>query len=339
MIVVKWFFLILPVVSTLNALAENTPPPANTETRPALQLLDGKQALAKMALAMRTMNYQGTVAFLRDGKLEPMKYSHAANNGHEQEHLLSLNSPLREVVRETGKVSCLYKATQKLVVDHRPFERSFLIELPTDINQLDAVYEIKLAGEESIAMLPAYVVTIKPKDDLRYARKVWLSQQWYLPLKVVVYDQDEEVLEELMFTELEVKDALPFVGLKPANANAALSSENNEEPVSQQMPFVLSVLPKGFKEVFFTRKPMHDLEQPVDHLLLSDGLASVSVYMEHKNAAQPLVNLDSNRVQAIDAVNFFSHTLGDFELTVMGEVPSETIRLIADSVKLRDATR
>jgi len=335
MILAKWFFLIFPVVSTANALAENAPP-ANTEIRPVLQLPDGKQALKKMATAMRTMNYQGTVAFLRDGKLEPMKYFHAVRNGHEQEHLLSLNSPLREVVRETGKVSCLYTATQKMVVDHRPFERSFLIELPADINQLDAAYAIKVTGEESIAMLPTYVITIQPKDDLRYARKVWLSQQWYLPLKVVVYDLDGEVLEELMFTELEAKDTLPFVDLKPVNTNPTKPSQNDEGPLSQQMPFVLTVLPKGFKEVFFTRKPMHDLEQPVDHLLLSDGMASVSVYMEHKNAIQPLVNIHSNNVQAIDTVNYFSRTLGDFELTVMGEVPSETIRMIADSVKLRD---
>lgn len=333
MIVVKWFFLILPVFLTVTASAENALP-TNTKARPAWQAVDGKQALAKMAHAMQTLNYQGTVAFLRDGKLEPMKYSHAANRGREQEHLLSLNSPLREVVRETGEVSCLYKATQQLVIDQRPFERSFLIDMPNDINQLDAAYGIEMVGEENVAMLPAYVIAIKPKDNLRYARKVWLGRQWFLPLKVVVYDLEGAVLEELVFTELDVKDALPFIDMKPL-ADGALPSQKKPSGSSAQAAFVMAAIPKGFKEVFFDRKPMHESEQPVDHLLLSDGLASVSVYMEHKNSAQPLVNNDTNGVQSVDAVNFFSHSLGDFQLTVMGEVPSETIRLIADNAKLR----
>ncbi len=329
MIVVKWLFLILPVFTTATASAETTPSPS--PEKPIIQHLDGKQALAKMAVAMQTLNYQGTVAFLRDSKLEPMKYFHAASQGREQEHLLSLNSPLREMVRDknTGKVSCLYAATGQLVVDHRPFEHSFLLEMPADLAQLDAVYDIQLLDEENIALLPAYVVSIKPKDSLRYARKVWLSKQWFLPLKVAVYDQADKVLEELVFTELEVKDRLPFVemaGQKP--------TPSEQKNTSRPTTFAMTALPQGFKEVFFTREPMHNAEDLVDHLLLSDGLAAVSVYMEHKNDAYPFGAITTKNVQAIDAVNFFTHTVGDYQLTVMGEVPSETIRLIADAISL-----
>lgn len=334
MIAVKWIFLIIPVFSSVAVSAETTPI-LNSEQRPAWQTQDAKQVLAKMVKAMQTLNYQGTVAFLRDGKLEPMRYSHAYDKGHEQEHLLSLNSPLREVVRETGKVSCLYKDTRRLVVDNRPFERSFLMDMPIDINQLDAVYDIEIQGEENIAMLPAYVIAIKPKDQLRYARKVWVGQQWFLPLKVIVYDLADSALEELMFVDFEVKDTLPFIDMQ-ASAENILPPQNGNADLPEQAAFVMSALPKGFKEVFFSRKPMRNSEQPVDHLLLSDGLASVSVYMEHKNITLPSFNTNPNAVQRIDTVNYYSHPLGDFQLTVMGEVPSETIRLIAENVKLRD---
>ena len=61
--------------------------------------LNAQQVLEKMNHAMEVLNYQGTVAFLKNGKLEPMKYVHAAAKGVQQERLLSLNSPLREIIQ------------------------------------------------------------------------------------------------------------------------------------------------------------------------------------------------------------------------------------------------
>lgn len=334
MMAVKWFLLILSISANIATSAENALT-SNAEILPNRHLQNGKQILVNMAQAMRGLNYQGTVAFLRGGMLEPMKYSHATKKGLEQEHLLSLNSPLREVIRESDKVSCLYKSTSQLVIDYRPFEHSFLIDMPDDINQLDKAYEIEILGEENIAMVPAYVVSIKPKDKLRYSRKLWIGQRQSLPLKLVVYDLAGEVLQEWVFTDIEVKDTLPFIEMD-TQSKVPPTGNNSAFESSAQADFVITTIPNGFKEVFFSRKPMRNAENPVDHLLLSDGLAAVSVYMEHKNNALPSINSDTRGIQSVNAVNFYSHTLGDFQLTVMGEVPSETIRLIAENIKLRE---
>ncbi|TAL49673.1 MAG: negative regulator of sigma E activity [Methylovulum sp.] len=344
MTVIKCFFLVLLFLSTGILSTGKVLGKDSGISRPeSVEAQSGKQLLLKMTQAMQVLNYQGTVAFLRNGKLEPMKYFHAADNGVEQERLLSLNSPLREVIRDAGKVSCLYKATQQLVVDHRPFERSFLVDLPKNLDELDAIYNIDVVGEENIAMLPAYVIAISPKDNLRYARKLWLSKQHFLPLKVVVYDLLDSAfldkgLEQLVFTELEVTDKLPFVDVRKADANNPVQAIYKlQAQSSNQAGFTASRLPQGFKEIFFTRRPMHNSGQPVDHLLLSDGLASVSVYMEHKNNAIQSETNSSKSVQSVGAVNFYSRTLGKFELTVMGEVPAETVKLIAEGVMLRES--
>ncbi|MDP2902056.1 MAG: MucB/RseB C-terminal domain-containing protein [Methylovulum sp.] len=349
MTVTKCFFLaplLLSIVflSADTALGEDSAlitPDLNPSKTPAIQ--SGKQILLKMTQAMRTLNYQGTIAFLRNGKLEPMKYFHAANNGVEQERLLSLNSPLREIIRDADKVSCLYKAAQQIVVDYRPFERSFLIELPKNLGELDTIYNIDIVGEENIAMQLAYVIAITPKDNLRYARKIWLNKQYFLPLKLAVYNFYEGVfldkaLEQLVFTDMQVIDALPFVEInKPDPNNLGQASYKPQQQSSNQAGFTVSKPPHGFKEIFFTRRPLHKAQQPVDHLLLSDGLASVSIYMEHKNNALQSEATLSKNVQSVGAVNFFSRTLGDFELTVMGEVPALTVKLIAEGVKLKNA--
>jgi len=317
MTVVKLFFVVLLLSIRIASAGE-----------PELNAL---QVLEKMNHAMEVLNYQGTVAFFKNGKLEPMKYIHAAAKGVQQERLVSLNSPLREIIRDAGKVSCLFKESQQSIVDHRPFERSFLVDVPYNLDEMGAIYQFEVVGEENVAMLPSYVVAIQPKDNARYTRKIWIEKQQFLPLKIVLYDNQGAPLEQVVFTEIEVKDSLPFVDVKfldsihPAKHIHQLQSQS-----SDQAAFVVTQLPKGFREVFFTRKPMHNAEQPVDHLLLSDGFTSVSIYMESKSAAM------QSGPQSVGAVNSYSRTINNYQLTVMGEVPAETVKFIAEGIKLRD---
>ena len=281
---------------------------------------------------MDVLNYQGTVVFFKNGKLEPMQYVHAAKNGDQQERLLSLNSPLREIIRDAGQVSCLFKETQQRLVDYRPpFERSFLVDVPKNPDDMGASYRFEIVGEEDVAMLPSYVVAIQPKDKARYPRRIWVEKQQFLPLKTVLYDNSGVLLEQVVFTGIEVKDELPFVDIKLLDiTNPAHDIHQFHPQTSDQADFVVTRLPKGFREFFFTRKPMHNADQPVDHLFLSDGFTSVSIYMEDKSAAlQP-------GLQSIGAVNSFSRTINNYQLTVMGEVPAQTVEFIAEGIKLRD---
>jgi len=295
-------------------------------------VLNARQVLAKMNHAMEVLNYQGTVAFLKNGKLEPMKYVHAAEKGVQQEQLLSLNSPLREIIRDADQVSCLFKETQQTMVDHRPFEHSFLVDMPKNLDDMGSIYQFEIVGEENIAMRPSYIVAIQPKDNARYPRKIWIEKQQFLPLKVVVYDNSDVLLEQVVFTDIEVKKSLPFVDVKFPDAVVypAQPIQPIQKQSSDQAAFVVTQLPAGFREVFFARKPMHNAEQLVDHLLLSDGFTSVSIYMENKMASmQP-------GLQSVGAINSYSRTISNFQLTVMGEVPAETVKFIAEGIQLRD---
>ena len=294
-------------------------------------LLNAQQVLAKMNHAMAVLNYQGTVAFLKNGKLEPMKYVHAAEKGVQQEQLLSLNSPLREIIRNADQVSCLFKETQQTLVDHRPFEHSFLVDMPKNMDDMGGIYQFEIVGEENIALRPSYIVAIQPKDNARYPRKIWIEKQQFLPLKVVVYDNVGVLLEQVVFTDIEVKKSLPFVDVKFLDAvYPAQPIQPIQTQSSDKAAFVVTQLPTGFQEVFFARKPMRNAEQPVDHLLLSDGFTSVSIYMENKIASmQP-------GIQSVGAINSYSRTINNFQLTVMGEVPAETVKFIAEGIQLRD---
>jgi sigma-E factor negative regulatory protein RseB len=101
----------------------------------------------------------------------------------------------------------------------------------------------------------------------------------------------------------------------------------------------VTALPKGFKRIFFSRKPLHKSDQPVDHLLLSDGFASVSVYLETKKADPSADSHIPEGIHTVGAINSLSRNLADFQLTVLGEVPAQTVKFIAEGVKLRHSVR
>lgn len=298
--------------------------------------LTAKQILANMIQSLRALNYEGTVVFLRNGRLETMKYFHAVKQGREQERLVALNSPLREVVRNGDLVSCRYNDTQAVVFDHRPYERSFLVNFSKDLDDLGNFYSFALSGEEDVAMLPAYVIDVQPKDEFRFARRIWVEKLQFLPLKIAVYDSSGALLEQVVFTEQHVKTtALPFrEAISEADHQGDLQGRAIKDEDVGASPFVVTNPPPGFKAIYFARKTMHDSHLPVDHLLMSDGLTSISVYKESKNPEMDVMDLG---LQSVGAINSYSLNLEDYQVTAMGEAPSITVKTIVDGIRLKPA--
>jgi sigma-E factor negative regulatory protein RseB len=206
--------------------------------------------------------------------------------------------------------------------------------MPKNLAKLEDVYRFELIGEENIAMQPSYIINIKSKDEFRYDRKVWVEKQNFLPLKVAAYDELGATLEQMVFTDQEVMDRLSFVDVKlPEAADPVQPSHPSQNPSPDRTAFILTRLPAGFRKVFFSRKPMHHSGQLVDHLVLSDGLASVSVYMENQSQAMQA------GLQSVGAVSSFSHIMDNYLLTVMGEVPATTVKMIAENIRLRDSEK
>lgn len=300
----------------------------------AEQEADPSTRIAAMVKAMQSLNYQGTVVLYKNGELETIKFSHVVNaQGEAQEHIVALNSPLREVIRNTEKVLCIYPEARAMIIDHLPLHRSFLMDFPANPEVLQANYTYMQAGEEAIALQPAVIVVIKPKDIYRYARRIWIGKENYLPLKYELLNSDGKVLEQIAFTDLALNPALAatFTALD-AYQNPQLSTQHIHQ--LQQLPvkqagFTLQNIPNGFEQVFFTRRKMHDRDELVEHMLLKDGLSSVSVYVEKHPA--PIMT----STKAVGAINSYSRQIGAYQVTAMGDVPDYTARFVAEGVELR----
>lgn len=279
---------------------------------------------------MTALNYHGTVVFFKNGQLDTMKYSHSTHNGLEQERLLSLNSPLREIIRKAGRVRCVFKESDKVVINYHPVSKSFIVDLPYDFSEVKSFYHFTLLNDASIAMQPARVVSIEAKDNYRYSRKIWIDKQKLLPLKVEVFNLSGATLEQVVFTDLQIPKETGVINSdEKINASTINHIHRIASSSFDEADFVLLNMPEGFKTVFFTQMKMSNSEQKVDHLLLSDGFSSVSVYRALKMDNTP------TGLQTLGGVNSFTHVMGDFHITAMGEVPAKTVQFIAQGAQLR----
>jgi sigma-E factor negative regulatory protein RseB len=292
--------------------------------------MTARQWLDNMSRAMKTLNYQGTVIFMKNGQVDTMTYQHSVENGVEQERLASLNSPMREVTRKSNEVTCIFKETSQKVINHHPLDSSFIVNVPQNTSSLEKYYQLGLSGQESIAMLPTQIVNVEPTDALRYPRKIWVDTQHFLPLKVEVYNLDGSILEQVVFTNLTT-DAVaePHASNVDENQFHVKHIHATQAEPFENATFLLKNWPVGFEPVFFIRNSIQQSQKAVDHLLISDGFSTVSVYLEAKESQ------GMNGLHGLGSVNSFSKVIGETQFTVLGEVPAKTVELIADGIALR----
>lgn len=294
--------------------------------------LTGGQWLTKVGNAMKAQDYHGTVVFMKNGQIDTMKYQHTVENGIEHERLVSLNSPLREITRKSDEISCWYKETSQKVESHQPIDRSFIVNLPVSPERLDAQYLLVVAGQEMIAMRPAQIIAVLPKDELRYARKIWVDTASWLPLKVEVYGAEGNTLEQVLFTEFVVDSAANHHSASEQTTihdEHALQRHESQADVFENSVFQLRNWPAGFEKVFFIRNTMQQSKKTVEHLLISDGFSNISVYFEAKGEKSV------EGLRTLGPINSFSRVIGDLQVTVLGEVPAQTVEFVASGVALR----
>lgn len=287
--------------------------------------LTGAQWLDKVNQAMKSVSYHGTVVFLKNGQLETMKYQHGFDDGVEFERLSSLNSPLREVIRKADEISCHFKETSKTVGRYHPIEGSMIVNLPISPEKLEAQYLLTATGREVVAGKPAQIVAVLPKDDMRYARKIWVDSETLLPLKVETYGPQGNILEEVLFTE----QALDADSQRQPLVEFSRHRHSEDAAVFEKSAFQLKNWPAGFEIQFFAPNSLQKSQTSVDRLLLSDGFASISIYFENKTAES------TEGLRTFGAVNSFSRIVGDYQVTALGEVPARTVEFIVNGVALR----
>jgi len=291
--------------------------------------------LERMVQAAHQLNYTGTFVYQEGGVLQTMHIVHAVDGEGEHERLVSLSGPAREVIREHDKVTCILPEESSMVVEHAGPPRTFPQITPDNLDSLRRYYDIRLLGSERIAGMKARQITIVPRDQFRYGQNIWLAEDNGLLLRAEVVDEQGQKVEQVMFTSLELKEQIPAAMLESQTENPARVVELQSAPPTPVAPADARVhwrvtdLPPGFTQDMERQHYLPHKSQPVEHHLYSDGLASVSVFIESGDEDdQGFVG--SSRM---GGVNAYGRRVGTHLVTVVGEVPPMTVKHIAESIQ------
>jgi sigma-E factor negative regulatory protein RseB len=293
-----------------------------------------KQWLERMIHAVHNLDYQGTFIHLHDNQLETMWIVHAIKDGKLQERLVSLNGAPREVIRDHTSVTCVVPESEQVSVDKRPLSGQFLALLPEELNHLDDYYLFKLLGKGRVAGRHARVVAIIPKDGYRYGYRFFVDEQSGLPLKADLMNERGKAVEQTMFTHLEVGVAeVKALGQELLGAQQSFESKKLNAPslpASEplEVTWEFGKLPRGFDVNTRNLLPDPDGEKMIEQYVLSDGLASLSVFIESANQDEALEG-----VSRLGAINAWGGQVEGYQVTAVGEVPAVTLLDVVDAMR------
>lgn len=312
--------------------------------------------LETMAFAAHQANYSGTFVYQYDAHVETSRITHVVDDRGEHGRLESLDGVRREVIRNNDQVWCNC-GDHGVNAEPRQGGREFPALLPEQLALLKENYVVKPAEEGRVADYQAHVVLIQPRDNLRYTYKVWAHKDAGLILKAEVLDEHGAVVERYAFTQLNIggnidrswiADAASGTALEKRPVPASLRHANaHGEPQAREMPHIarhvgvaadaspvnsgwrVDGLPPGFRKIAEVSRRIHGKDGPVIQMVFSDGLAGVSVFIEKSDHDE-----DDFTGLLSQGVNQVYTKLVDGRLvTVVGEVPPQTIMQIADSVR------
>ncbi len=302
--------------------------------------------LQRMSDADQEQNYQGTFILRKADDLSTLRVTHGRDEKGIWESLEALNGEPKKVVRRNNKVVSVFPSRELVTIRSNANTQPLHWQLPENIDQLERSYSISQLADDRIANHPTLVVDLIPNDKLRYGYRYWIDKNTGMLLRCDLVAEDDTVVEQMMFTSLDYlpQTPLPPFDLKQFQYYEQQLLDEPEVKVDHSAPlrWAINELPEGFmltqstmrySQLSTTQNAADQKKRELDllHLVYSDGLASVSVFIEkNQGAAKHLQGALS-----MGAVNAFGNSVGDYFVTVVGEVPVKTVQSMAQStVKL-----
>jgi sigma-E factor negative regulatory protein RseB len=285
---------------------------------------DGADWLQRMSAALATLDYHGDLVHVRDGHIDALRISHRVDADGSHERLLSLSGEPRELIRR-GALAWLSRGQPEGSTAMRPSAT-----VPIDPALLATSYQLALAGEDRIAMLPARVLDLRPRDGFRYGYRLWLERDSGLPLKSVAFGSDGRAVEQWMFTVIKIgaSGASDAPGGTPPSAEPAAAPSGEQPPLDPSAArWQVHDVPRGYRLARLVTSSAAG-----EHQVYSDGFSRVSLFIE------PLDDGGSNLSGLLrrGALSMFGRVVDGQQITVVGEVPPATVERIAQGVLARE---
>lgn len=285
-----------------------------------------REWLERMSRAVRSTDYEGTVLRISEGKAEALKVVHSVSDGVIREKLIAQEGDGLEIVRVGNEVQCILPERKSVLVEQWTDQSTLFSTLPSPDLRIGSQYDVVLMGEDRVAGRKTVQVAIKPHDEYRYEHRIWLDRATGFPLQTELVAASGVAVDQVKFADIrfgrDIADSELESSYSTANFKWYTQPQRNVTPVVES-EWRNDSLPSGFELVSAQEEHMPGNGQRVTHLLYSDGLASVSVFLAG-NTDAPVAERSTE-----GASNSYSTVRDDVLVTAVGEVPDVTVERIA----------
>ncbi|WDD93463.1 MucB/RseB C-terminal domain-containing protein [Burkholderia sp. FERM BP-3421] len=297
--------------------------------------------LDRIQQAAQQQSYEGTFVYQRGTYVQSSRIVHVAVKGDgEYEQIETLDGKPRKLLRHNDDLYTFVPERRLCVVERRQNKDSFPALLGASGEQVLAVYEPKLLGQDRVAGLDAQVVELMPKDAYRFAYKLWTDARTGLLLRSQTLDADERVLEQIAFSQVQIGAG------NAAQKGAIAAGMRNltgwtvvRPPVApvdiEAQGWLIAPTVAGFRKIREVRRPMASRDAgdppiPVDQAVYTDGLATISVFIEPAEK-----NVRKEGAGSTGATHVLVKRRGDYWITALGEVPPATLQQFTSAIEYK----
>jgi sigma-E factor negative regulatory protein RseB len=293
---------------------------------------DGLALLQRIAQGSRQLTYSGTFVYRSGDKADISRIAHSVSEGREIERIEALDGSPREVLRWGSEVKCFFPEEKLLIIENRSNQRGFPALLPAGLGGVPEHYAIRSGSQGRVAGVMSRAVLLEPRDDLRYGHEFWMDAASGLLLKATLLGARGETLESFAFTQVKIGGPLEQGALKPRfdSERVRVQQVRATEVKPDDMSWIFRTLLPGFRKVAAMKRQTAPENPESLHVVFSDGLASISVFIEPGGSAG-----ETETLSAVGPVNVYRRQVGEHRVVVMGEVPALAVRRLGDGIERR----
>lgn len=297
---------------------------------------DEVNLLDRMDVAAKQLNYEGVFSYRTGKTMQAIRIIHRANQQGEVERLVSLNGVAREVIRNNEMMTCIYPEGKSVQPGHRPLGRGFPSDFLNRLNLASAYYQFLLGREERVAGHHTQELKVVPVDNYRYGYHLWVDKDSDLLLQSDLVDDQNEVLETVAFSSVEVGHDIPDALLQ-AQIQGNKMTWNRADNVmaiktmanKSRSLWEIEWMPEGFVLVAQQNRLKAKNGASIEQHVYSDGLNSISIFIEKIRAQHSHLRGGSK----MGATNAFGTIINSHFVTIVGEVPQRTVEKVGNSIQ------
>ena len=290
--------------------------------------------LARAAQSARQATYEGVYVHTNGERTSTVRVSHVNHAGEEHERIEPLDGASMEIVRRNDEMYCRFPDAKTVRLDPRITTRFFPAILAAPAETIAASYDVKLGKSERVLGYECQWIRLEPRDDMRYSQRLCSELATGLILRAKVLSAQRQVIEQYTFTDLRIGPQAARADLKSIfrarSRQWMVDGQPRDETANVDTGWTVAQPPAGFQKIAELKRTLPGRGQPVSQIVLTDGVASMSVFVE---AASPPRLAEASSEDGTTA--FYARPMGEQVVTVLGEVPLATAQLVARNVARR----